>query len=197
MRAGNWHQGLAGGTILEAARLGVIGLGKLGSRVAQYGRAFGMDVVAWSRNLTPEKAAKAGAQYASKGELLATSDFITIHVPLSDDSRGMIGAAELATIKPGAVLVNTSRGPIVDQTAMIEALKNGQLAHAALDVYDREPLPSNHELRTLQNVTLSPHLGYLSEDIFRVFYGDSLESIEAWLDGKPIRILNPEALGSS
>ena len=196
MRAGRWHEGLAAGTIVEGSRLGVIGLGKLGSRVARYAQAFGMDVVAWSPNLTPEKAAAANARFVSKEELLETSDFITIHMVLSDRTRGMIGYAELAKMRPGATLINTSRGPIVDEAAMIEALESGRLAHAALDVYDEEPLPAAHKLRTLENVTLSPHLGYLSEDIYRVFYGDALESIEAWLNGKPIRILNPEALVS-
>lgn len=195
VRAGGWLQGIAGGAVLDGSRLGILGFGKLGSRVARYGRAFGMDVVAWSPSLTEEKAAAGGARLVSKDELLATSDFVTIHVVLSDSSRGMIGAPELAAMKRGAVLINTSRGPIVDETAMIAALKSGHLGHASLDVYDREPLPADHELRTLENITLSPHLGYLSQDIYRVFYGDALASIEAWMDSKPIRILNPEALG--
>jgi D-3-phosphoglycerate dehydrogenase len=194
MRAGRWHEGLRGGTVLEGKRLGVIGLGKLGARVAGYAKAFGMEVVAWSQNLTPERAAEAGVKYAGKDELLASADFISIHLVLSERTRGLIGAADLARMKPGAVLVNTSRGPIVDEAALIAGLKSGHPAHAALDVYDREPLPADHPLRSMDNVTLSPHLGYVSEDVYRVFWGDALENVEAWLDGRPIRVVNPEAL---
>lgn len=194
MRSGRWHEGLRGGTVLEGKRLGVLGLGKLGARVAGYAKAFGMEVVAWSQNLTPEHAAEAGAKFVTKDELLASSDFVAIHLVLSERTKGLVGAAELARMKPGAVLVNTSRGPIVDEAALIVALKSGRLAHAALDVYDREPLPADHPLRSMDNVTLSPHLGYVSEDVYRVFWGDALENVEAWLNGKPIRVLNPEAL---
>jgi len=162
--------------------------------VARYGLAFGMDVVAWSQNLTPERAAAAGAHPVSKEVLLETSDVVSIHLVLSERTRGLLGAAEFARMKPGAILVNTSRGPIVDEAAMLGALTSGRLGHAALDVYDREPLPSAHPLRALDNVTLSPHLGYVSEDVFRLFYADALEDIEAWLDGAPIRVMNPEAL---
>jgi phosphoglycerate dehydrogenase-like enzyme len=194
MRAGRWHDGVAGGMILEGKRLGLLGLGKLGARVARYGAAFGMDVVAWSQNLTPERAAAAGARPVSKDVLLETADVVSIHLVLSERTRGLLGAAEFARIKPGAILVNTSRGPIVDEAAMLAALKSGRLGHAALDVYDQEPLPAGHALRALDNVTLSPHLGYVSEDVFRTFYADALEDIEAWLDGAPIRVMNPEAL---
>lgn len=194
MREGRWHEGLRGGTVLEGKRLGLLGLGKLGSRMAGYARAFGMDVVAWSQNLTAEKAAAGGATLVAKDELLGTSDFVSIHLVLSDRSRGLIGAPEFALMKPGATLVNTSRGPIVDEKAMLAALKSGRLAHAALDVYDQEPLPADHPLRGMDNVTLAPHLGYVSEDIYRRFWGDALEDIEAWLNGKPIRVINPEAL---
>ena len=194
MRAGRWHEGLRGGTVLEGKRLGLIGLGKLGSRVAGYAKAFGMEVVAWSQNLTGEKAASGGATLVTKYALLRTSDFVSIHLVLSERSRGLVGAPEFALMKPGATLVNTSRGPIVDEKAMIEALQSGRLAHAALDVYDVEPLPADHPLRRMQNVTLAPHLGYVSENVYRTFWGDALEDVEAWLDGKPIRILNPESL---
>jgi len=194
MRAGRWHDGLAGGRILEGKQLGLLGLGKLGARVARYGAAFGMDVVAWSQNLTPERAAEAGARAVSKAVLLETSDVVSIHLVLSERTRGLLGAAEFARMKPGAILVNTSRGPIVDEAAMRAALASGRLGHAALDVYDREPLPAGHPLRALDNVTLSPHLGYVSEDVFRVFYQGALEDIEAWLEGTPIRVMNPEAL---
>jgi len=194
MRAGRWHDGVAGGMILEGKRLGLLGLGKLGARVARYGAAFGMDVVAWSQNLTPERAAAAGAHPVTKEVLLETSDVVSIHLVLSERSRGLLGAAEFARMKPGAILVNTSRGPIVDEAAMLAALKSGRLGHAALDVYDQEPLPADHPLRTLEHVTLSPHLGYVTEDVFRVFYQGALEDIEAWLRGAPIRVMNPEAL---
>ena len=195
MRAGRWHEGIAGGIVLEGKRLGLVGLGKLGSRVAGYAKAFGMDVVAWSQNLTAEKAVLAGAAYVSKEELFRTADFVSIHLVLSDRSRGLVGAADLALMKPTAILVNTSRGPIVDEQAMLAALQSGRLAHAALDVYGTEPLPVDHPLRKLDNVTLSPHLGYVSEDVYRTFWGDCVENVEAWLDRKPVRVLNPEALG--
>ena len=194
MRAGRWHEGIAGGIVLEGKRLGLVGLGKLGSRVAGYARAFGMDVVAWSQNLTPERAAAGGAKMVSKQELFRTSDFISIHLVLSDRTRGLVGAADFALMKPAAIFVNTSRGPIVDEKAMLAALQGKTLAHAALDVYGTEPLPADHPLRKLENVTLSPHLGYVSEDVYRTFWGDCVENIEAWLDGKPVRLLNPEVL---
>ena len=195
MRTGRWHEGISGGIVLEGKRLGLVGLGKLGSRVAGYAKAFGMDVVAWSQNLTQEKAAASGARYLDKQELLKTSDFVSIQLVLSDRTRGLIGAADLALMKPTAILVNTSRGPIVDEAAMLAALQGHRLAHAALDVYGTEPLPADHPLRKLDNVTLSPHLGYVSEDVYRTFWGDCVENVEAWLDGKPVRILNPESLG--
>jgi len=190
MRAGRWHEGLAPGMGLRGKRLGLIGLGKIGSRVAALGKAFDMDVVAWSQNLTAEKAAEAGAIYLSKEDLLGTSDIVSLHLVLSDRTRGIIGAKELATMKPTAILVNVSRGPLIDEAAMIAALKDGRLAHAALDVYDREPLPADHPLRKIDNVTLSPHLGYVNDENYRQFYGDALENIEAWLAGKPIRLIN-------
>jgi len=191
MRAGRWHEGIAGGVVLEGKRLGLVGLGKLGSRVAGYAKAFGMDVVAWSQNLTPERASEGGARWVSKEELFRTSDFVSIQLVLSDRSRGLVGATDLALMKPTAILVNTSRGPIVDEAAMLSALRSGKLGHAALDVYGVEPLPVDHPLRKLDNVTLSPHLGYVSEDVYRTFWGDCVENVEAWLDGKPIRLLNP------
>jgi phosphoglycerate dehydrogenase-like enzyme len=194
MRTGRWHEGIAGGIVLEGKRLGLIGLGKLGSRVAGYAKAFGMEVVAWSQNLTQEKAAALGARYLDKQELLKTSDFVSIQLVLSDRTRGLIGAAELALMKPTAILVNTSRGPIVDEAAMLAALQSGKLAHAALDVYGTEPLPKDHPLRNMDNVTLAPHLGYVSEDVYRTFWSDCVENVEAWLDGKPIRVLNPGVL---
>jgi len=196
MRAGRWHEGLRGGTVLDGKRLGIVGLGKLGGLVAGYAKAFGMEVVAWSQNLTPERAAEVGALKVTKEELLKTSDFVTIHLVLSDRTRGLVGAAELALMKTAAVLVNTSRGPIVDEKAMLAALGSGKLAHAALDVYDQEPLPAGHPLRRMENVTLIPHLGYVSEEVLAGFWSDSVENVEAWLDGKPMRVLNPRGLNS-
>lgn len=194
VRRGGWHKGLPMGFALEGKRLGVIGLGKLGSRVAKYARAFDMEVVAWSQNLTAEKAAEAGATLVSKDELLATSDVITIHLILSGRTRGLIGAADIAKMKKGVVLVNTSRGPIVEEAALIAALKSGHIASAGLDTYDVEPMPPAHPLTTLDNVVLSPHLGYVVEPAFRGFYADAIENLLAYLDGKPIRVMNPETV---
>ena len=194
MRAGGWHDGVKGMQVLEGKRLGVIGLGRLGSRMAGYAKAFGMDVVAWSQNLTEEKAAKGGAKLVSKDELLATSDFMTIHLVLSDRTRGLIGPADFAKMKKTAMLINTSRGPIVDEAALIAALTSGAIAHAGLDVYDREPLPAGHALTKLDNVTLVPHLGYVVEEAYRSFYEGTIADIEAWLDDKPINVINPAAL---
>jgi len=194
MRSGGWHDGIRQMVVLEGKRLGVLGLGRLGSRVAGYAKAFGMEVVAWSQNLTEEKAAKGGAKLVSKDELLTTSDIVTIHLVLSPRTRGLLGAAELAKMKKTAILVNSSRGPIVDEGALIAALKNGTIAHAGLDVYDKEPLPKGHPLTKLDNITLIPHLGYVVEESYRHFYAGAIEDIEAWLDGKPINVINPEAL---
>ena len=190
MRSGKWHDGLAAGIGLQGKRLGVIGLGKIGGRMAAIGKAVGMDVVAWSQNLTEEKAREFDVGLVDKKTLLASSDVVTLHLVLSDRTRGIIGQKEFEQMKPSAILVNVSRGPLVDEKAMIEALKSGRIAHAALDVYDREPLPAGHPLRSMDNVTLSPHLGYVNDENLRGFYGDALEDIEAWLDGKPIRVIN-------
>jgi len=194
MRTGGWHDGITQMNVLEGKRLGVLGLGRLGSRVAGYAKAFGMDVVAWSQNLTAEKAAQGGARLVGKDELLATSDFVSIHLILSGRTRGLLGAADLAKMKKTAILINTSRGPIVDEAALLAALQNGTIAHAGLDVYDKEPLPKGHPFTRLDNVTLVPHLGYVVEDSYRHFYAGTIEDIEAWLDGKPINLINPEAL---
>ena len=194
MRSGKWHDGLAGGLVLDGARLGLVGLGRLGGRTARYGKAFGMDVVAWSQNLTPDKAAAEGARYVSKDELMATSDIVSIHLVLSDRTRGLIGAADIARMKSSAFLVNTSRGPIVDEPALFDALRQRRIAGAGLDVYDREPLPADHPLRRMDNVVLMPHLGYVSADVYKYFYRDCLEDLEAWMAGKPIRVIDPAAL---
>jgi D-3-phosphoglycerate dehydrogenase len=149
-----------------------------------------MECVAWSQNLSREKAEAAGAALVAKEELFSTSDVVTIHLVLSDRTRGLVAAADLARMKPGAVLVNTSRGPIVDEKGLLDALKTGKI-HAALDVYESEPLAADHPLRKLENVTLSPHLGYVHEENYRVFYRDTVENVAAWLAGKPIRVINP------
>jgi phosphoglycerate dehydrogenase-like enzyme len=193
MRAGGWHEGLPVGFALAGKTLGLIGLGKLGGRMARYAQAFGMTTVAWSQNLTAEAAEAAGCRRLEKDELLAASDVVSIHLVLSDRSRGLVGARELGLMKPGALLVNTSRGPIVDEAALLSALHAGRI-RAALDVYDQEPLPVDHPLRRAPNVMLAPHLGYGSDAVFRQFYGESLENIEAFLAGAPIRVMNPDAL---
>lgn len=195
MREGGWHEGVPVGTVLAGRRLGILGLGKLGAKVAGFGRAFGMEVVAWSQNLTDEKAAEHAARRVEKNELFATSDVLSVHLVLSDRTRGIVGRAELAAMKDGAILVNTSRGPLVDEGALVAELSSGRL-RAGLDVFDREPLPPDHPLRRLPNVVLTPHLGYGAAHVFRQFYGESVENIEAWLDGKPVRVVNSELLKS-
>lgn len=189
MRAGRWHEDLGPGFSLGGRRLALLGLGNIGARVAAIGKAFGMDCVAWSQNLTAEKAQAAGVALVSKEELFSTCDVVTIHLVLSDRTRGLVRAADLARMKRGAVLVNTSRGPIVDEKDLLSVLGSGRI-HAALDVYETEPLPADHALRKMENVTLSPHLGYVHEENYRVFYRDTVENVAAWLAGKPIRVIN-------
>lgn len=195
MRDGQFQQRLPAGTSLEEKTLGVVGLGKIGARMARYGLALGMRVVAWSRNLTEETASAAGVQRVGKDTLLRESDAISLHLVLSDQSRGTIGAAELQKMKDNAILINTSRGPLIDETALVENLRAGRLI-AALDVFDHEPLPENHPLRALPNTILTPHQGYATREIYKQFYGESIENVLAYLDGKPIRVLNPEALAT-
>jgi phosphoglycerate dehydrogenase-like enzyme len=179
------------GLDLEGQTLGVIGLGKLGTRVARIAKAFGMKVLAWSQNLTPEKCQEAGVEYASKEDLLRQADFISIHVILSQRSRGLIGAGDLALMKPTAYLINTSRGPIVDEGALLAALKEKRIAGAGLDVFDVEPLPLDHPLRRLDNVVLTPHLGYVSVQNYRAYFAGVVEDIRGFLDGKPVRAMSP------
>src|SRR5690606_26029091 len=175
LRTGGWQTTV--GRSLQGATLGVVGLGRLGSRVARIGQAFGMRSIAWSTNLTEEKAAEHDVEAVSKERLLAESDVVTIHQVLSSRTRGLIGAAELAAMKPTAWLVNTSRGPIVDEAALIEALRQRRIGGAALDVYDTEPLPADHPLRDLPNTVLTPHVGYVVRDLYEVFYRDAVEDI--------------------
>jgi len=178
------------GRDLEGMTLGILGLGKLGTRTASIAKGFGMKVIAWSQNLTPDKCREAGVDYAAKDELFRQSDFITIHVVLSARTRGLIGAAELALMKPTAYLINTSRGPIVDEAALIATLRGGKIAGAGLDVFDVEPLPLDHPFRKMDNVVITPHLGYVSEQNYRRYFTDAVEDIIGFLDGKPMRVLS-------
>jgi phosphoglycerate dehydrogenase-like enzyme len=177
------------GRDLEGMTLGIVGLGKLGQRVAQVGEAFGMKVAAWSQNLTPEKAAEAGAAYATREELFANSDIVTIHYQLGPRSRGLITAEDIARMKSSAYLINTARAPIVDQAALLKALQEKKIAGAGLDVFEVEPLPLDHPYRKLDNVVLTPHLGYVSEQNYKKYFPDIVEDIRGWLDGKPVRVI--------
>jgi len=187
-RAGQWQVSM--GTGLQGKVLGVIGLGNLGSQVATVGKAFQMPVVAWSQNLTAERAAQFGAALVSKDELLSRADIVTIHLVLSDRTRRLLGARELGLMKPTAYLVNTSRGPIVEERALVEALQKGTIAGAALDVFDAEPLPRDHPLRRLENTVITPHVGYVTTETYRIFFSHIVENIRAFLDGAPTRALN-------
>jgi phosphoglycerate dehydrogenase-like enzyme len=178
------------GTGLNGKVLGLVGLGRLGSQVATIGRAFGMSLLAWSQNLTRERSNELGATLVSKDDLMARADVVTIHLVLSSRTRGLIGARELGLMKPAAYLVNTSRGPIVDEAALVDALEKGAIAGAGLDVFDQEPLPLDHPLRSLENTVITPHVGYVTEETYRVFFGDALEDIRAFLSGSPIRVVN-------
>jgi phosphoglycerate dehydrogenase-like enzyme len=179
------------GQDLEGLTLGIVGLGKLGQRVATIGRAFGMKVMAWSQNLTPEKAKEAGVEYATREDLFAKSDVISIHLVLSDRSRGLITAADIGHMKTSAFLINTARAPIVDQAALLKALQEKKIAGAGLDVFEVEPLPLDHPYRKLDNVVITPHLGYVSEQNYRRYFPDIVEDIRAYLDGKPVRVITP------
>jgi phosphoglycerate dehydrogenase-like enzyme len=174
---------------IEGMTLGVIGLGKLGRRMSNVAKAFGMKVIAWSPNLTPDKCKEAGVDYASKEDLLRNADIVTIHVQLGDRSRGLLGAKDLALMKPTAYLINTSRGPIVDEKALIAALTAGRIGGAGLDVFDIEPLPTDHPFRKLDNVVMTPHLGYVSQQNYAGYFPDIVEDIRGWMDGKPVRVI--------
>ena len=179
------------GLDLEGLTLGIVGLGKLGQRVAKIGQAFGMKVIAWSQNLSPEKAKEAGVDYASREELFAKSDFVSIHLVLSDRSRGLITGDDIGRMKKSAYLINTARAPIVDQAALLKALQEEKIAGAGLDVFETEPLPLDHPYRKLDNVVITPHLGYVSEQNYRKYFPDIVEDIRAFLDGKPVRVIAP------
>jgi D-3-phosphoglycerate dehydrogenase len=174
---------------LDGLTLGVLGLGKLGTRTANIAKAFGMKVIAWSQNLTPEKCKEAGVEYASKEDLFRQADFITIHVVLSQRSRGLVGAKEIALMKPSAYIINTSRGPIIDEAAMLAALRDKKIGGAGLDTFDVEPLPVDHPLRKLDNVVLTPHLGYVATQNYRAYFAGVVDDIRAFIDGKPVRVM--------
>jgi phosphoglycerate dehydrogenase-like enzyme len=188
MHAGEFWQKYIGIEI-EGRTLGVVGLGKLGAKVSGLAKAFGMNVIAWSPNLTAERCKEVGVGYASKEELFATADIITIHMVLSQRSRGLVGAADLARMKPTSYLVNSARGPIVDETALLEILQARRIAGAAVDVFSVEPLPLDHPFRKLDNLVLTPHLGYVTEESFKAHYSQMVEGIDAWFMGEPLRRL--------
>lgn len=190
VRDGRWQTHL--GMSLAGKRLGLLGLGTIGQRMARYAQAFDMEVVAWSSTLTPERAEASSVTYLAKEELLRTSDVISIHLRLGERSRGLIGADELSMMKQTALLINTSRGPIIDEGALIRALTDGDIGGAALDVFDEEPIPADHPFTRLPNVVLSPHLGYATRDGFERYYREMVEDIDAFLAGAPIRLLRPE-----
>ena len=187
VREGRWQTTIGRG--LKQSVLGIVGLGRLGTPVAEVGLAFGMNVIAWSPNLTQKRADEVGVTCVSKAELFSQADVITIHMPLSDRSRGLIGAEDLERMKPTGYLVNTSRGPIVDEDALLERLRERAIAGAGLDVYGIEPLPVDHPIRAMENTVLTPHLGYVTEEAYRVNFAGAVENIEAWLKGEPLRVI--------
>ncbi len=193
LRAGGWQESI--GTILAGKTLGLLGLGRIGRRMAEYAAVFGMETIAWSQNLTAAAAAAAGARRVEKDDLFAGADVLSIHVILSGRTRGLVTARELSLMKPTAYLVNTSRGPIVEEAALIAALREGRLAGAGLDVFDEEPLPVGHPFRSMDTVTLSPHLGYNTRETMQAFWGDAPEAIAAFARGAPVRVANPEVSG--
>lgn len=188
VRAGGWQHTV--GLELDGATLGLVGLGRLGAAMVPVAKAFGMDVVAWSQNLTEERADELGVRAVAKDELFRTADVVSVHYKLSPRSVGLVGAAELALMRRTAYLVNTSRGPIVDTPALLEALESGRIAGAGLDVFDEEPLPPDHPLRSAPRTVLTPHLGYVSGATYEVFYGDAVEDVLAFLEGEPVRVLS-------
>lgn len=192
MRAGGWQSGL--GMTLHGRRLGVVGLGRIGARVAEVAKALGMELVAWSPNMTAKTAAASGATLVDKETLFRTSDVVSLHLVLGERSRHIVGAREFDWMQRHAVLVNTSRGPLIDENAMIAAMQARKIASVALDVYDVEPLPKDHPLRALDNVVLSPHQGFVTRDVYTTWYGDTVENICAFLAGAPIRVLNAGVL---
>lgn len=189
VRAGQWQTSI--GTGLNGKTLALLGLGRLGNQVARIGRAFGMHIVAWSPNLTAARAESGGAELVSRDELFRRANVLSIHLVLSERTRALVGARELGLLRKSALLINTSRGPIVDEDALIAALSSGALGGAGLDVFDVEPLPANHPFLSLKNTVLTPHLGYVTSETYRVFYTQALEDIQGYLAGKPLRVILP------
>jgi phosphoglycerate dehydrogenase-like enzyme len=189
MHAGRWQTTI--GRDLAGATLALLGLGGIGNTMARYAKAFGMNIIAWSENLDAARAEAAGARRVEKDDLFRHGDFISVHLRLSPRTRGLVDAHALSLMRPDAILVNTSRGPIVVEDALINALKNRQIGGAALDTFDIEPLPADHPFRTLDNVVATGHVGYVTEGSYRTYYGETVENIRAWLDGKPIRVMDP------
>ena len=196
MRAGRFQANVPLGGEVAGRTLGLLGLGNIGSRVARYAQAMEMEVIAWSQNLTAERASAIGVARVEKAELFARADVVSVHLVLSDRTRGIVGAQEIAAMKPGALLVNTSRGPHVDTPALLAALEAGRI-RAAIDVYDQEPLPADHALRRAPGTLLTPHLGYVTAENMPELYRSTVENILAWLDGAPVRVVNPEVLKSA
>ena len=192
LREGRWQSTM--GYILKGRTLGLLGLGRIGKQLAEYGKVFGMNLIAWSQNLTAEAAVEVGVTRVEKDELFALADVICVGLVLSERTRGLVGARELSLMKPTSYLVNTSRGPIVDEAALIAALSEGRLAGAGLDTFDQEPLPLDHPFRRMGNVTLTPHLGYATKETYITFYGSMPEAILAFANGEPVRVANPEVL---
>jgi phosphoglycerate dehydrogenase-like enzyme len=187
VRGGGWQRTV--GRELAGSTLGLLGLGRIGPRIAHYARAFDMNCIAWSQNLTAERAEAAGARLVTKDQLFTEAGIVSVHLKLSERTVGLVGAVELALLGPDGLLVNTSRGPIVDEAALVEALRQGRIGGAALDVFDTEPLPPGHPLRTMPNTVLTPHIGYVSRDAYVVFYAEAVEDIARWLDSSPVRVL--------
>ncbi len=190
VQKGEWQISVGGD--LNGKTIGLLGLGNIGARMAKIAQAFGMSVIAWSQNLTRESAEENGAQLVTKEELFRLADIVTIHLVLSPRSKGIVGAAELTLMKPTAFLVNTSRGPLVDESALIHALQNRTIAGAALDVYDVEPLPESHPFRSLDRLLVTPHVGFVTIETYKIFYQDTVENIAAWLSGRPVRVTRPQ-----
>jgi phosphoglycerate dehydrogenase-like enzyme len=188
-RTGKWQISIGGD--LEGQTIGIVGLGNIGGRIAKIAQAFGMNVIAWSQNLTRESAAEYGALLVAKEELFRIADIVTIHLVLSRRTKGIVGATELGLMKPTAYFVNTSRGPLVDEHALVNALQNRAIAGAALDVFDVEPLPASHPFRSLDRLLVTPHIGFVTNETYKIFYQDTVENIAAWLNGAPIRVTTP------
>ena len=192
IRQGLWQSGV--GVTLAKKTLGVVGLGKIGSTVARVAQAFGMNVIAWSPNLTDERASAVGVRRVDKDELFRSADFITVHLILGERTRGIVGRREIGLMKPTAYFINTARGPLADEDALVDALREKRIAGVGLDVYHHEPMEAGHPLYAFDTAVLTPHIGYVVEDSFRAFYEDTVENIVSWLDGKPLRLRNPEVL---